>query len=55
MEKQKDKIRREGLYDRDKGGIHMIDVETMIKALRLAWIPSTGKKIIIGKLFQTII
>ena len=40
MEKQKDKIKREGLYqDRDKGGIRMIDVETMIKALRLAWIP----------------
>ena len=37
---QKDKIKREGLYqDRDKGGIRMIDVETMIKALRLAWIP----------------
>ena len=36
-----DKINREGLYqDRDKGGIRMIDVETMIKALRLAWIPS---------------
>ena len=35
-----DKIKREGLYqDRDKGGIRMIDVETMIKALRLAWIP----------------
>ena len=37
---KKDKIKREGLYqDRDKGGIRMIDVETMIKALRLAWIP----------------
>ena len=36
---KKDKIKREGLYqDRDKGGIRMIDVETMIKALRLAWI-----------------
>ena len=35
-----DKIKREGLYqDRDKGGIRMIDVETMIKVLRLAWIP----------------
>ena len=35
-----DKIKREGLYqDRDKGGVRMIDVETMIKALRLAWIP----------------
>ena len=30
-----DKIKREGLYqDRDKGGIHMIDAEIMIKALR---------------------
>ena len=37
---KKDKIKREGLYqDRDKGGIRMIDMETMIKALRLAWIP----------------
>ena len=39
MEK-KDKIKREGLYqDRDKGGIRLIDIETMIKALRLAWTP----------------
>ena len=44
---KKDKIKREGFYqDRDKGDIRMIegdnrmiDVETMIKALRLAWIP----------------
>ena len=37
---KKDKIKRIGLYqDRDKGGIRMIDVETMIKAMRLAWIP----------------
>ena len=37
---KKDKIKREALYqDRDKGGIRMIDIETMIKALRLAWIP----------------
>ena len=37
---KKDKIKREGLYqDRDKGGIRMIDLETMIKALQLAWIP----------------
>ena len=37
---EKDKIKREGLYqDRDKGGIRMIDGESMIKALRLAWIP----------------
>ena len=34
------KIRRVGLYqDYDKGGLHMTDIETMIKALRLAWIP----------------
>ena len=40
MEKKKKKKKREGLYqDRDKGGIRMIDLETMIKALRLAWIP----------------
>jgi len=52
-----DKIKREGLYqDRDKGGIRMIDVDTMIKALRLAWIPrifAPGRKT--GKLSQTII
>jgi len=35
-----DKIKRAGLYqDREKDGIHMTDVEIMIKALRLAWIP----------------
>ena len=29
---KKDKIKREGLYqDRDKGGIRMVDAETMIK------------------------
>ena len=40
MAKQKDKIKREGLYhDREKGDILMINVETMIKALQLAWIP----------------
>ena len=34
---ESDKIKRVGLYqDRD---VRMIDVETMIKALRLAWIP----------------
>ena len=27
------------MEDRDNGGIRKIDVETMIKALRLAWIP----------------
>ena len=37
---KRDKIRREGLYqDYDKGGLRMMDIETMIKALRLAWIP----------------
>ena len=37
---KRDKIRREGLYqDYEKGGLCMTDIETMIKALRLAWIP----------------
>ena len=37
---KRDKIKRAGLYqDREKGGIRMTDVEIMIKALRLAWIP----------------
>ena len=37
---KRDKIKRAGLYqEREKGGISMTDVETMIKALRLAWIP----------------
>jgi len=37
---KKDKIKRESIYqDYDKGGICMTDVDTMIKALRLAWIP----------------
>ena len=37
---KRDKIKRTGLYqDRDKGGIRMTDIETMTKALRLAWIP----------------
>ena len=36
----RDKIRREGLYqDYDKGGLRMTDIETKVKALRLAWIP----------------
>ena len=35
-----DKINREGLYqDYDKGSLRMTNIETMIKALRLAWIP----------------
>jgi len=37
---KKDKIKRESIYqDYDKGGIRMTDVDIMIKALRLAWIP----------------
>ena len=37
---KRDKIKRAGLYqDREKGGIRMTDIETMVKALRLAWIP----------------
>ena len=37
---KKDKIKRESIYQEyDKGGIRMTDVEIMIKALRLAWIP----------------
>ena len=48
MKNKKDKIKRAGLYrDRDKGGISMTHVETMIKALRLACIPGfliPGKK-----------
>ena len=37
---KKDKIKRESIYqDYDKGGIRMPDVDLMIKALRLAWIP----------------
>ena len=37
---KKDKIKRESIYqDYDRGGIRMTDVDIMIKALRLAWIP----------------
>ena len=37
---KKDKIKRESIYQEyDKGRIRMTDVEIMIKALRLAWIP----------------
>ena len=36
----RDKIKREGLYqDYDNGGQRMTDIETVIKTLRLAWIP----------------
>ena len=34
------KIKREGLYqDIHKGGLRMVDIEIMFKALKLAWIP----------------
>ena len=37
---KRDKIKREGLYQGyDNGGLRMTDIETMIKALRLAWTP----------------
>ena len=37
---KKDKIKRESIYEHyDKGGIRITDVDEMIKALRLAWIP----------------
>ena len=37
---KRDKIKTAGLYqDREKGGIRMTDIEIMIKALRLTWIP----------------
>ena len=42
---KQDKIKRTSLYqDYEKGGLRMIDVENMIKALRLAWIPRLLKK-----------
>ena len=37
---KKDKIKRVGLYQNyETGGLRMTDVDSMIKALRLAWIP----------------
>ena len=37
---KKDRIKRVGLYQGyDKGGLRMVDVETFVKSLRLAWIP----------------
>ena len=37
---KKDKIKRVGLYQTyERGGLRMTDVDSMIKALRLAWIP----------------
>ena len=42
---KRDKIKREGLnQDYDNGGLRMTDIEAMIKALRLAWIPRLLKK-----------
>ena len=45
---KRDRIKRSGLYqDLDKGGLRMIDIEIMFKALKLAWIPrllSPGKQ-----------
>ena len=40
MEQQKDKIKREGLYqDIHKGGLHMVNTEITFKAIKVAWIP----------------
>ena len=37
---KRDKIKRTGLYqDLERGGIRLIDIDTMFKALKLAWIP----------------
>ena len=37
---KRDKRRRDGVYqDYDNGGLRMTDIETMIKVLKLAWIP----------------
>ena len=37
---KRDKIKTARLYqDREKGGIRMTDIEIMVKALRLTWIP----------------
>ena len=47
MEEQfkRDKIKRVGLYQNyDKGGLRMPDLECMIKALRMAWIPRLLKE-----------
>ena len=42
---KKEKIKRESLYqDYDNGGIRMPDVDLMIKAMRLAWIPRLLKR-----------
>ena len=37
---KRDKIKRDVIYqEHDKGGLRMVDLEIMFKALRLAWIP----------------
>ena len=37
---KRDKIKRTGLYqDLGRGGIRMVDIDIMFKALKLAWIP----------------
>ncbi|KAL9964737.1 hypothetical protein ACROYT_G028417 [Oculina patagonica] len=43
--KKRDKIKRESLYqDYEKGGLRMPDLDLMIKAMRLAWIPRLLKQ-----------
>jgi len=40
LKNKRDKIKRTGLYqDLERGGIRMVDIGTMFKALKLAWIP----------------
>ena len=53
---KKDKIKRGSIYqDYDKGGIRMTDVDIMIKALRLAWIPRLlNSNSLIGNQYQII-
>ena len=37
---KRDKIKGTGLYqDLERGGIRMVDIDIMFKALKLAWIP----------------
>ena len=39
-EGKRDKIKRVGLYqDYSEGGLRMTDLESMVKALKLTWIP----------------
>ena len=55
------KIKRAGLYqDLNNGGIHMIDFDTMLTALKLTWIPrllrtSDNSTNVIGVSLQNII